>query len=102
MTVEVLKLPELRELQADVVRVHRRNDEPGNAVADAATGEVVAKKRERGMPCDVQQARATASTGSVRVARDMNNHDVAVVYARVPGPGWLVFVELPVDEWTKN
>jgi hypothetical protein len=21
-------------------------------------------------------------------------------YARVAGPGWLVFVELPIDEWT--
>lgn len=50
----------------------------------------------------VQEARATPSTGSVRVARDMNNQDVAVVYARVPGPGWMVFVELPVDEWTNN
>jgi beta-lactamase regulating signal transducer with metallopeptidase domain len=49
-----------------------------------------------------QQARATASTGSVRVARDMNNQEVAMVYARVPGPGWMVFVELPVEEWTKN
>lgn len=50
----------------------------------------------------VQEARATASTGLVRVARDMNNQDVAVAYARVPGPGWTVLVELPVQEWTKN
>jgi len=25
-----------------------------------------------------------------------------VVYTRVAGPGWLVFVELPIGEWTKN
>ena len=50
----------------------------------------------------VQEARATPSTGSVRVARDMNDQEVVVVYARVPGPGWLVFVELPIAEWTKN
>jgi beta-lactamase regulating signal transducer with metallopeptidase domain len=50
----------------------------------------------------VQEARTTPSTGSVRMARDMNDQEVVVVYARVAGPGWLVFVELPVGEWTKN
>jgi hypothetical protein len=63
---------------------------------------VVAKSlRDVSSLAQVQEARATPSTG-VRVARDMNNQDVAVVYARVPGPGWMVFVELPVDEWTRN
>ena len=50
----------------------------------------------------VQEARTTPSTGSVRMARDMNDQDVVVAYARVAGPGWLVFVELPIEEWTKN
>ena len=50
----------------------------------------------------VQEARATPSTGSVRMARDMNGQEVMVVYARVAGPGWLVFVELPIGEWTKT
>jgi hypothetical protein len=50
----------------------------------------------------VQEARTTASTGSVRLARDMNDQEVVVAYARVAGPGWLVFVELPLGEWTKN
>jgi beta-lactamase regulating signal transducer with metallopeptidase domain len=50
----------------------------------------------------VQEARATPSTGSVRMARDMNDQEVVVVSARVAGPGWLVFVELPIGEWTKN
>ena len=34
--VTALQLPELRELQEHVVRVHRRDDEPGRAVANAA------------------------------------------------------------------
>jgi hypothetical protein len=50
----------------------------------------------------VQEARTTPSTGSVRMARDMNDQEVVVAYARVAGPGWLVFVELPIEEWTKN
>jgi bla regulator protein blaR1 len=50
----------------------------------------------------LQEARTTPSTGSVRMARDMNDQEVVVVYAPVPGPGWLVFVELPIGEWTKN
>ena len=50
----------------------------------------------------VQEARTTPSTGSVRMARDMNDQEVVVASARVAGPGWLVFVELPIGEWTKN
>jgi beta-lactamase regulating signal transducer with metallopeptidase domain len=50
----------------------------------------------------VQEARTTPSTGSVRMARDMNDQEVVAAYARVAGPGWLVFVELPIGEWTKN
>jgi hypothetical protein len=50
----------------------------------------------------VQEARTTPSTGSVRMARNMNDQEVVAVYARVAGPGWLVFVELPIGEWTKN
>ena len=50
----------------------------------------------------LQEARTTPSTGSVRMARDMNDQEVVVVYTRVAGPGWLVFVELPIGEWTKN
>ena len=50
----------------------------------------------------VQEARTTPSTGSVRMARDMNDQEVVVAYARVAGPGWLVFAELPIGEWTKN
>jgi hypothetical protein len=49
----------------------------------------------------VQEARTTASMGSARVARDMNDQEVVAAYARVAGPGWLVLVELPIEEWTK-
>ena len=40
------------------------------------------------------------STGPAYPTRDMNNHAVVAAYARVAGPGWLVFVELPFEEWT--
>ena len=50
----------------------------------------------------VQEASTTPSTGLVRMARDMNNQEVVVVHTRVAGPGWLVFVELPIGEWSKN
>jgi hypothetical protein len=46
----------------------------------------------------VQEARTTASTGSARIARDMNGREVVAAYARVAGLGWLVFVELPFGE----
>jgi hypothetical protein len=48
----------------------------------------------------VEEARTTASTGSARIARDMNDREVVAVYARVARPRWLVFVELPIEEWT--
>jgi hypothetical protein len=31
----------------------------------------------------------------------MNDQKVVAAYARVAGPGWLVLVELPIEEWTK-
>lgn len=49
----------------------------------------------------VQEARTSGLTGSARIARDMNDREVVAAYARVPGPGWLVLVELPIEEWTK-
>jgi Cache domain len=39
-------------------------------------------------------------TGPAYVTRDMNNQEVVAAYARVAGVGWLVFVELPIEEWT--
>jgi beta-lactamase regulating signal transducer with metallopeptidase domain len=50
----------------------------------------------------VREARTTASMGSARIARDMNDQEVVAAYARVTDTGWLVFVELPIEEWTKN
>jgi bla regulator protein blaR1 len=50
----------------------------------------------------VQEARTTTSMGSARIARDMNDREVVAAYARVVGTGWLVFVELPIEEWAKN
>jgi beta-lactamase regulating signal transducer with metallopeptidase domain len=50
----------------------------------------------------VQEARTTTAIGSARIARDMNDREVVAAYARVAGTGWLVFVELPLEEWTKG
>jgi beta-lactamase regulating signal transducer with metallopeptidase domain len=50
----------------------------------------------------VQEARATtALTGKAHITRNMNDQEVVAAYARVRGTGWLVFVELPIEEWTK-
>jgi hypothetical protein len=51
----------------------------------------------------VQAARAAGSapfTGTVQVARDINGREVLATYAPVASPnlGWLVFVEMPIDE----
>jgi two-component system NtrC family sensor kinase len=47
----------------------------------------------------VQEAR-TAGSGAepARIARDVNGREVLAAYARVVAPGWLVFVELPIEE----
>ncbi len=50
----------------------------------------------------VQEARMANSPGAARAARNMTNQEVVTAYARVPSTGWLVFVDLPVEEWTKN
>jgi Cache domain len=50
----------------------------------------------------VQEARTTtALTGTAHITRDMNDKEVVTVYARVAWLGWLVFVELPIEEWAK-
>jgi two-component system NtrC family sensor kinase len=49
----------------------------------------------------VREARTAGCPESVRIAHDMNDREVVVVCARVAGLGWLVFVELPMEEWTK-
>jgi hypothetical protein len=48
----------------------------------------------------VQEARTTtALTGTAHITRDMNDQKVVAAYARVAVLGWLVFVELPIEEW---
>jgi hypothetical protein len=93
----------------DIVQQTKVGDHGVAYVVDAA-GRVIAHPdfsvgkslRDVSYLAQVQDARTTPSTGSVRMARDMNDQEVAVVYTRVAGPGWLVFVELPIGEWTKN
>ena len=93
----------------DVVRQTRVGDH-GVAYVVNAEGRIIAHPdpgvgkslRDVSSLAQVQEARTRPATRSVRMARDMNDQEVAVAYARVAGPGWLVFVELPVGEWTKN
>jgi len=50
---------------------------------------------------EVQEALTTRFlTGPAYITHDMNNQKVVAAYARVAEPGWLVFVELPFEEWT--
>jgi hypothetical protein len=93
----------------DIVRQTKVGDHGVAYVVDAE-GRVIAHPdlgvgkslRDVSSLAQVQEARATPSTGAVRMARDMNDQEVVVAYSRVAGPGWLIFVELPIGEWTKN
>jgi Cache domain. len=93
----------------DIVRQTKVGDHGVAYVVDAE-GRVIAHPdfnvgkslRDVSSLAQVQEARTTPSTGSVRMARNMNDQEVVAVYTRVAGPGWLVFVELPIGEWTKN
>jgi len=97
------------KLMWDIVQQTKVGDR-GVAYVVSAEGRVIAHPdfsvgkslRDVSSLAQVQEARTTPSTGSVRKARDMNDQEVVVVYTRVAGPGWLVFVELPIGEWTKN
>jgi beta-lactamase regulating signal transducer with metallopeptidase domain len=73
----------------------------GRAIAhpDLSVGKSL---RDLSSLAQVQEARMTNSTGSARTARNMNDQEVVAAFARVAGTGWLVFVELPIEEWTKN
>jgi beta-lactamase regulating signal transducer with metallopeptidase domain len=76
-------------------------DAEGRVIAHPDLG-VAKSLRNVSSLAQVQEARTKSSTGSVRLARDMNDQEVVVAYARVAGPGWLVFAELPIAEWTKD
>jgi len=93
----------------DIVQQTKVGD-GGVAYVVSAEGRVIAhpdfsvgkSMRDVSSLAHVQESLRTPSIGSVRMARDMNDQEVVVVNARVAGPGWLVFVELPIGEWTKN
>src|SRR5256884_8222999 len=57
----MLQLPQLRELQEHVIRVERRDDEAGRAVADAAVRQIIAKERERRVAGELQESGAPRS-----------------------------------------
>lgn len=93
----------------DIVRLTKVGDHGVAYVVDAE-GRVIAHPdfdvgkslRDVSSLAQVREARTTQATGSLRMARGMNDQEVVVASARVPGPGWLVLVELPIGEWTKN
>ncbi|WP_024513943.1 M56 family metallopeptidase [Bradyrhizobium sp. Tv2a-2] len=88
---------------------HTRVGDRGVAYVVNAEGRIIAHPdfgvgkslRDLSSLDQVREARTTASMGSARIARDMNNQEVVAAYARVTSTGWLVFVELPIEEWTK-
>src|SRR5689334_12700094 len=55
-----LQLPELRELQHHVIRVHERDDEAGFAVAKPALEDVIARERDRRMKQQLKPRRTLA------------------------------------------
>ena len=78
----------------------------GVAYVVDAGGRVIAhpdfgvRLRDLSTLAQVREALTTnALTGSAHITRDMNYQKVVAAYARVAGPGWLVFVELPIEEW---
>jgi beta-lactamase regulating signal transducer with metallopeptidase domain len=93
----------------DIVRKTKVGDR-GIAYVVDANGRLIAHPdisvgkslRDMSSVAVVQEARTTTSMGSARIARDMNDREVVAAYARVAGTGWLVFVQLPIEEWTKN
>lgn len=93
----------------DIVRQTKVGDQGAAYVVDAE-GRVIAhpdfsvgkSMRDLSSLAQVQEARMTSSMGVARAARNMNDREVVTAYARVPSTGWLVFVDLPVEEWAKN
>jgi hypothetical protein len=93
----------------DIVQ-HTRVGDRGVAYVVNAEGLIIAHPdfgvakslRDLSPLAQVREARTADSTGLARIARDMNDQEVVAAYARVAGTGWLVFVELPLEEWTKN
>ena len=55
-----LPLPQLRQLQEHVVRVHARDDQAGHAVLEAAAQDVVAQERQGRVERQAREARARA------------------------------------------
>ena len=74
-------------------------DAGGRVIAHPNSG-VGKSLRDLSTLAQVQEARTTtALTGEAHFTRDMNDQKVVAAYARVAGPSWLVFVELPIEEW---
>jgi two-component system NtrC family sensor kinase len=71
-------------------------DAEGRRIADPDISMVLRNTDLSGLP-QVQAARA-APTQPVQVVKDINGRDLLVAYAKVEPTGWLLFVEIPLDE----
>src|SRR4051794_21746325 len=76
----LLKGPELRELQEDVLRVHGRNDEARQAVEESPLQHVVAQKCRRRVQDHIEDSGATTLLAHLlRRKRRVPVHDLEVV-----------------------
>jgi two-component system, NtrC family, sensor kinase len=71
-------------------------DAEGRLIAHPDIGMVLRNTDLSGLP-QVQAARA-APTQPVQVVKDINGRELLVAYAKVEPTGWLLFVEIPLDE----
>jgi hypothetical protein len=93
----------------DIV-AHTKVGDRGVAYVVDAEGRIIAHPdfdvakslRDLSSLAQVQEARMTGSPASARTARNMNDQEVVTAFARVASTGWMVFVELPMEKWTKN
>jgi two-component system, NtrC family, sensor kinase len=71
-------------------------DAEGRLIAHPDISMVLRNTDLSGLP-QVQAARA-APTQPVQVVKDINGRELLVAYAKVEPTGWLLFVEIPLDE----
>jgi hypothetical protein len=71
-------------------------DAQGRLIAHSDIG-LVASRADMTQLAQVRAARAAGAGGGPMQGKDILGRDVLAAYAPVMPPGWLVFVELPVE-----
>jgi hypothetical protein len=71
-----------------------------DSTPEPETPAVCVRSRDQGVSNLAQwrAAHAASSSATVQVAQDINGREVFTAFAAVAGVGWLVFVELPIEE----